>query len=99
MEKTALEKRIEERATKRLLSALYDAYQKEQSLVYLIGKEHYESKLLLYDRDKEIYLKNDFTKEAFERLLPKYISIVTDELLSKVDEMQWLLEHPNENLD
>lgn len=105
MGKTELEKKIEERATKKLLLDLRDAYEKEQSLANLIGKEYYDTKLEVFNRysscgrKEEILLKNDFTEGVFERLLPSYVATVTDELLSKVDEIQWLLEHPDESFD
>lgn len=102
MEQTTLQQRIEERATNKLLLTLKQAHDKELEIVSLLGvdgKNYQIYKPLLsvtlhnranhygerYDR---ITLHNDYTKELFNKLLPQYITLVTDEILRKIDEIE-----------
>lgn len=105
MEKTFLEQRIEERATILAHKEIYEAFLKEQYLQNLIGQEYYKKHLLVFCRFKDyagkevIELGNDFTKELFGRVLPRYIKIVTDEILDQVDQVKWLLENNDKYID
>lgn len=95
METTTLQQRIEERAAKKLIKDLYDAYQKELDIQRMINNEGLFSAQLrvreFYGRSYDRFeVGNEFTKKVFEHLLPRYIINATDEILKKIDEIDWL---------
>lgn len=102
MEQTTLQQRIEARAALRLYKDLLEATNKEKEIERLINNSAlFEAKLdarehFDYSNRREIKLYNDITKKIFAELLPKYISDITDEILQKIDEIDYLLESKNE---
>ncbi|MBA3706599.1 MAG: hypothetical protein H0W84_12085 [Bacteroidetes bacterium] len=95
---TSLQQRIEERARQKLLKALYDATEKEKSIVDFIGENTYEPRLNVRDVSHRQYsgrekfqIANEFSQAVFDKLLPKYISNVTDEWLKNqlYDQPRW----------
>lgn len=108
MEQTTLQQRINERATKRLLKDLEDATNKEVEIARLINihrdkPDKYPTKLDARNHFSEYgnpknqtKIYNEYTQEVFDTLLPKYISIVTDEILQKIDEIDYLLDNKNQ---
>jgi hypothetical protein len=100
MEQTTLQYRIEERAKRRLEKDLLKAADKQQELIGLIGKNHFPEVLNVYSyydeyaeagNKQQIVMKGDKTKEIFDSLLPNYIRMVTDEILEKIDQIDYLL--------
>jgi transcription termination factor NusB len=103
MELTTLQDRIKERATQRLLKDLLQASEKLQQVDSLIGGElrnkldvriHYS-----YRNKEEINLYGDSANEIFDRLLPNYVRMVTDEILKKIDEIDYLLSEKNAQVE
>jgi hypothetical protein len=100
MEQTTLQERIEERAEKRLRKDLRKATDLQSEIRNIVGTSY--SKLLdasdyydSFNNKTTIRLNNDFTKDVFDALLPKYIQIVTDEILEKIDQIDYLLKNPH----
>lgn len=103
MEQTTLQQRIEERAKEKLLKDLLDAYMKEQSIKSFINNSdlfkaqldvrHYYGRS--HSRDT-IEINGEFTEKIFNALLPKYIRQVTDEILQKIDEIDYLVNSTQE---
>lgn len=105
MEQTTLQQRIEERAKKRLLKDLFDAANKEAEISFLIGTEYYPRKLNVisyYDtyatagQKEKILIKDEFSQKVFDSLLPDYITQITDEILLKIDEIDYLVNSKQE---
>lgn len=102
MEQTTFQKRIEEKARRRLLKDLLKASDKlNNEIGYLIEydfkpildvSEHYNS----WDNQTRTRINNESSQAIFDKLLPKYISQVTDEILKKVDEIDWLVSERNQ---
>lgn len=98
MEQTFLQQRIEERAKNRLKKDLVEATEKEMEVASRFGQElfkpqldarwHYSS----YDSHKEIRFYNDKTKELFDQMLPRYVQMITDEILQQIDQIDYLLQ-------
>jgi hypothetical protein len=105
MEKVTLQLRIEERAKQRLWDDLVAASDKEKEIAQLFGSDLYKPQIdawwyhSTYSRSKDIRLGNEYTKKLFDDKLPVYIEIVTDELLRKIDEIDYLLQNQNEPAD
>lgn len=98
MEQTTFQKRIEEKAKQRLLTDLYNASVKLDQVGSLIG--HDFSKTLKVDAYTNYSYKTEYNlkygQEIFDKLLPRYISNVTEEILKKVDEIDWLVSERNQ---
>jgi hypothetical protein len=97
MEQTTLQQRIEERAKTRLLKDLLDASNKEKEIAQQFGSDNFTPQLDVYFYyptygNGYIKLKNEFAQSLFEKLTPTYIKIVTDEILQKIDDIDYLLE-------
>jgi hypothetical protein len=97
MEITTLQQRIEERAKQRLLQDLLQASEYLKMAASIIGKPLHDilnvgSYYSNYEHKTEIRLKNDAAQEIFNKLLPKYIGIITDEILQKIDEIDYLVQ-------
>lgn len=104
MEITTLQQRIEERAKERLLKDLYDAAQKEASIANLVNAldGNVPNDLHVWQKKlsvRELYggsyskagiiIENEYSQKIFDTLLPKYIAETTDELLNKIDEIDF----------
>ena len=100
MENVTFQQRIEEKAKARLLKDLYDSSKQLEEVGSLIG---HKFDILLVTAYQNFSYKTEYNivkgKEIFERLLPKYISQVTDEILKKVDEIDWLLSEKHQEQD
>jgi hypothetical protein len=100
MELKTLQQRIEERAEKRLLRDMLKAADLEREIQYIVGQENYSSRLSVsnyydsYSNSSGIRLNSDTDKEIFAARLPQYISDVTEEILKKIDEIDYLLKNP-----
>lgn len=103
MEQTTLQQRIEERARRKLLKDLYDAANKEREIAFLIDgcdtpmgmwdkKLNVTERYDTYNHKTGIRINNDYSQIVFDALLPKYIQLVTDEILHKIDEIDYLLQ-------
>lgn len=106
MELMTLQQLIEERAKQRLLKDLYDARNKQEQIIFLIGKEDFPAVIEMreyyseYQTPKtQIQITGEKTQEIFKRLLPKYVSDVTNEILQRLDEVEYLLKNPHETLE
>jgi hypothetical protein len=104
MENNTFQKRIEEKASTRLLNDLLGASIELNRVGDLIGHDfkpllNVSSRYMSYSNKNEVSLLNDSSKEIFNQLLPRYISSVTDEILRKVDEIDWLLNEKNQERD
>jgi len=106
MEQTTLQQCIEERAAKRLLEDLYSACEKQNEIIAIIGQENFPKTLRVsktynsYNHKTQIELKDTKAEEIYKSLLPKYITMVTDEVLHKIDEIDYVLsEKANEPAD
>jgi len=102
MEQTTLQQRIEERAKQRLLKDLLEAANKEREISALVGKERFPCKLAIrsyyssYSTPRDqIIIDDEFSQNIFNSLLPNYISTVTEEILRKIDEIDWLVNSKN----
>lgn len=103
MEQTTLQQRIEERAIRRLLKDLLDACEKEKSISNFINIHRDKDELFPTKLDVQIHysqysnphnqikIGNEYSQKVFDTLLPKYITLVTDEILQKIDEIDYLL--------
>jgi len=97
MEQTTLQQRIEERAAWNLRNHLLTAYQKQCEIVSLIGKDNFPEILDVREMYASRYRKEDIkfgnvkTEEIFNSMLPNFIKNETDELLKKIDEIDYLL--------
>lgn len=102
MEQTTLQQRIEERAKEKLLQDLKTASNKEWEIQKMLGEANYNRQIRVDEiypdryRKGEIRLANDFTNALFGKLLAKYISDVTDEILQKIDDIDYLVNKPEE---
>lgn len=101
MEQTTFQQRIEERAKNRLMKDLFAASEKLHDVGNFIGHDfvpllnvtsHYG-----YDHKIDYVLRNEGSKEIFNKLLPNYIRMVTDEILQKVDEIDYLLQNKEQD--
>jgi len=107
MEYTTLQQRIEERAKSQLLKDLKIATDKQADIISLVGKDNFPEILGFrerYDsyqvpRTQIVFTNDEKNNKIFNELLPLYITRVTDELLGKVDEIEWLLKNKEDNLD
>ena len=98
MEMITLQQRIEARAEKRLLEDLLKMTGLQYQIKMVVGdsypgsldaSEYYND----YTNPKRrIRLNNDYTKRLFDELMPKYVAIITDEILQKIDEIDYLLD-------
>lgn len=101
MENETFQERIKAKAITRLHNDLYNASQKLLEVGNLI--EHDFSEILNvrsyygYSSRQEIVIEKG--KDIFEKLLPRYIGKVTDEILQKVDEIDWLISNKNQEQD
>lgn len=98
MEQTTLQQRIEERAEEQLLQDLKEIADKEFTVSNFIGRELYPQRLNIHtvypqygDGKERILIKNEFTQTVFEAALPRYIKNVTDDILRKIDEIDFLV--------
>jgi hypothetical protein len=98
MDQSTFQKRIEERAKQKLLKDLLKTCNDEISIMHTLGSTHYRPQLAArghfnsYNNTTSIILDNDYTRELFDKLLPKYIESITDEILQKIDEIDCLLK-------
>lgn len=98
MEQTTFQKRIEEKAKQRLLKDLKIATDNLLAAERITGISFGKDTLRVkeyYNYSNRSELKIDSGQEIFDSLLPKYITAVTDEILQKVDEIDWLLSEKN----
>lgn len=107
MQQTTLQQRINERAEKKLLQDLRDATNKEQEVARLVNRGKQIGEELLYtprlevkdhygySNHTEIRMYNDYSQKVFDLLLPFYIKDVTDEILRKIDEIDFLVFEKN----
>jgi hypothetical protein len=93
MEQTTLQQRIEERAKQNLLKDLLNASNDENVIMQKFGRDNYRPQIEANVHYNEIRLYNEYTKQLFEKLLPKYITMVTDEILQKIDEIDYLVNN------
>lgn len=97
MEQTTFQRRIERKAEQRLLKDMYQWSQKLQEVEQAIGHDFdilYVTEDYNYSNRLEYNIRKG--KEIFDRLLPQYITKVTDEILQKVDEIDWLVSERNQ---
>jgi hypothetical protein len=100
MELKTLQQRIEERAETRLKNDLLKAASLERDIQAIVGKELYPSKLSVssyydnYNNSYSVRLSSEADIEIYTALLPKYIADVTEEILKKIDEIDYLLKNP-----
>lgn len=113
MEQTTLQKRIEERAEAKLLKDLYDAAQKEREIANMVNvtspanPKHecaWEARLQVSRYTPSygssyIRLENEYSIKIFNLLLPNYITDGTDEILRKIDEIDYLVSEKNTSED
>jgi hypothetical protein len=99
MENVTFQQRIEEKAKARLLKDLWEASQKLQDVGSLIGHKFDMLYVRQYYDSSRTEYKIEQGQHIFNSLLPKYISQVTDEILKKVDEIDWLLQEKNQEQD
>lgn len=100
MEITTLQQRIEERAKKRLENDLLEASRTLLTVGALIGKEQDFKDILKVDEyynPKRINIIKG--QEIFDRLLPKYVKTVTDEILQQIDQIEYLLKNKDQQED
>lgn len=100
MEQTTLQKRIEQRADKKLREDLLKAANMQKQIQYIVGEENYAGILYVRDRSYAAYpsdklpgIENTKTQDIYDKLLPRYIREVTDEILRKIDEIDFLLDN------
>lgn len=100
MEQTTFQQRIEERAMQRLEKDLLKWSNDLHSIAYAIGREDLKQILYASSRydsyNNKSYIVIHHGQEIFDKLLPQYIAQVTDEILQKVDEIDWLLQEKKE---
>lgn len=98
MEQTTLQQRIEQRAAIALKNDLMAAYNLQTQIRNLLGEENYPSVIDVKDRsymkygDKSPEPYNERAQKIYETLLPAYVSKITDEILHKIDEIDYLLQ-------
>ena len=104
MEQTTLQQRIEERAKQKLLKDLYDYAQREASVANYCGAR-FKPQLSMtmyygnsYAKD-EYRITNDFTQQIFDEKLPVYIERITDEILNKIDEIDYLVSEKRQEVE
>jgi len=99
MEQVTLQLRIEEKAKQRLLQDLKIATDKQGEIIALVGKENFPEILTFREqyhsystpRTKIAYVNDEANNKIFDSLLPKYIAFVTDELLNKIEQIDYFL--------
>lgn len=95
MEQSFLQQRIEERAKNKLLNDLVEAANKEAEISNIF-RDHFKPQLhaawyFPSYGNKYIKLYNDLTQQLFDKMLPEYIQQVTDEILRKIDKIDYLV--------
>ena len=69
----------------------------EDQIRLLLGPVNYQKTIYVRELhgsySNGIKIENDYAQELFEKLLPIYITRVTDEILGQIDQMQYLLEN------
>jgi hypothetical protein len=97
MEQTTLQTRIEERAAKRLLKDMLACYRKQCDIQSFVGKELFPTAFTVdevydsYNHTTQIRCIGTAAQQIFDNLLPKYVADVTDEILSEIDQIKYLV--------
>lgn len=97
MEQTTFQQRIEEKAKQRLLKDMYEWSEKLDQVEKAIGHRFDildVSRRYGYNHNYEYHIREG--QHIFDKLLPEYIGQVTDEILKKVDEIDWLVSERNQ---
>lgn len=96
MDQTTLQQRIEAKAAQKLLRDLLTATEKQAEIISMLGEENFPRVLNArtcydYQNRSRIELHSVKTQEVFDSLLPKYISLVTDDILEKIGQIDYLV--------
>lgn len=97
MEQIILQQRIEERAKQRLLKDLLTASNHEYGIINIVGDENYKRTIMVRELfgkyEKGIKIEGEATQALFDKLLPRYIVKITDEILGQIDQIEYLLQN------
>src|SRR4051812_35930539 len=91
---TKLEEAIQKRAEKKLYKDLYDCARKEDEISGLLSNL-YQPQLDLGLSNGRYALRNELTKNVFDKMLPKYIQEEVDQLMAMIDQWKDVINNQN----